>query len=460
MKIKIALIFLFCISFFAYGQIQQSAQTNTPNPISVSVTGDVQTPGIYTLNSFNRVSDAVDMADQINLNASPAKMNALPSVSAGLSQYKPSVLQDTTQTVIYGRRSITLIRDGQKQSLDLLSFFRLGDITQNPFLHDGDIIIVNPVRQRVTVEGDVNKPGDYEFKEGDTIGSILDLALGVKDDAALKHIVFYRYAEDFVNFEQTELDLSGYPDKPNPNLNKKLQAGDRILIPTDTEFRKAYKVTVTGKVKLPGTYYVKPDATLYDLMVLCGGPTQEADLSGAFLYNRTVSENLDPDFERLSKYTYSQMTWLEYTYLRTKCRQLKGKYSVSVSQCWNTKGEKDNPILRDGDALYVPEMLNGVWVAGQVKNPGLVTYRQDWKWKDYLQAAGGYANNRKLQGTRIIRTQSGNWIKPTNKIQIASGDVIFVPDKEEIYAWDHVKNAILLASQVLTIIVAIRTFGL
>jgi len=133
MKIKIALIFLFCISFFAYGQIRQSAQTNTPNPISISVTGDVQTPGIYTLNSFNRVSDAVDMADQINLNASPTKMNALSSITPGLSQYKPSVLQDTTQTVIYGRRSITLFRDGQKQSLDLLSFFRLGDITQNPF---------------------------------------------------------------------------------------------------------------------------------------------------------------------------------------------------------------------------------------------------------------------------------------------------------------------------------------
>ncbi|MFO7660895.1 MAG: hypothetical protein R6V77_08275, partial [Candidatus Cloacimonadaceae bacterium] len=146
------------------------------------------------------------------------------------------------------------------------------------------------------------------------------------------------------------------------------------------------------------------------------------------------------------------------SYLRTKTRQLKGKYSIDIEKCWNSQGKEANLVLREGDELYVPEVLNGVWVAGQVRNPGLVTWQQDMKWKDYLQLAGGYANNRKSQGTRIIRTRSGNWIKPTNKVQINPGDVIFVPDKEERYTWDYVKEAILIASQLLTVLIAIRTF--
>jgi protein involved in polysaccharide export with SLBB domain len=209
---------------------------------------------------------------------------------------------------------------------------------------------------------------------------------------------------------------------------------------------------------MPGLYYVNDNTTLYDLMVMCGGPTKEADLNNSFVYNRLVSENYDPDFDRLSRYSYNQMTWLEYSYLRTKTRQLKGKYSINLKKCWDSQGKDANLVLRDGDELFVPELINGVWVAGQVRYPGLVTWDKNLKWKDYLESAGGYANNRKSQGTRIIRVHSGNWIKPTDKVQINPGDIIFVPDKEERYLWDDIKDVVLFTSQILTILIALRTF--
>jgi polysaccharide export outer membrane protein len=427
-------------------------------PVSISVTGDVQKPGIYTLSNLNRISEALAMADVMSIpNPLIQQQNLLPA-DVGIPKLKHPTPSDTSKVTVFGQRNITLNRFGQKQTLDLLKFFRLGDISQNPFLKDGDVIIVNPARSMVTLTGAVRKAGDYEFKDGDTVKDILDLAMGTTEDADLKHVLLYRYKADFLEFDKSVLDLKGYPDITNNLLLEKLQSGDRILIPSNSEYRKAYKVQVIGKVKMPGTYFVNDNTSLLELLVMCGGPTKEADLYSSYAYNKLVSESYDPDFERLRNYSMIQMSWLEYTYLRTKTRQLRGRYSIDLQKCWNSQGKDANLILKDGDEVVIPEQINGIWVAGQVKHPGLITWKDNMTWKEYLQAAGGYANNRKIPGIRIIRYGSGNWVKPSNKLQLYPGDAIFVPDKEESYLWDDIKDAILITSQLLTILIALRTF--
>ncbi len=458
MKIKAVVLWMLLAVMMSLPLSALETDTQTVIPVSVSVTGNVAKPGFYTMTTLSHVSDAIRVADA-KAAANPMLQSMLPAAEANL--LTPLNIQSTADSEAvsyYGLRNVTLTRNGKKQTLDLLAFFRLGNLEHNPFLKDGDVIFVNAGQKVITLQGSVVKPGDYEFKPGDTVHKLLELALGVTDDAALNRVLLYRYKENFSDFDRSELDLRGYPDNAGSALDKALQPGDRLVVPANSEYRKAYRVSVNGKVKYPGLYYINDNTSLYDLMLLCGGPTQEADLHSSFVYNRNISDNSDPDFARLSRFAYSQMTWLEYSYLRTKTRQLKGKYSVSVEECWNTQGKEANPMLRDGDELYIPETLNGVWVAGQVRNPGLITWKSGMKWKDYVAASGGFANNRKQQGIRIIRVNSGNWIKPSDKISINPGDIIFIPDKEERYTWDYVKEAMLLVSQFLTILVAIRTF--
>lgn len=457
MKIKLVVIFLLMLSALFAVTPAVEVKSEYLIPVSVSITGDVKEPGIYTLTTMNRVSEALALASIQAYALSSAQQVPAEKLSLGKTTFKLPSSVDSVQATVYGQRSIILNRQGQRQVLDMLKFFRLGDISQNPFLKDGDIIIVTPVNTVISIQGSVRRPGDYEFREGDTLKDLLDLTLGMTEDADLRHVLLYRYNDDFTEFEKSELNISGYPNTITPALQTVMKHGDRLLIPANTEFRKAYKVHVSGKARLQGMYYVDDKTTLYDLLVMCGGPTNEADLGNSFVYNRLVSENYDPDFERLSKYSYNQMTWLEYSYLRTKTRQLKGKYSIDLEKCWLTQGKEVNLVLKDGDEVIIPEKVNGVWVAGQVRFPGLVTWHKDMKWKDYLNAAGGYANNRKLQGTRIIRVHSGNWIKPTDNIKLNPGDIIFIPDKEERYFWADFKDVILVASQLITIILAYTT---
>lgn len=458
MRIKHAVLLL-ALLVLSLGILNaQELPVSNLTPISVSVTGDIARPGIYTLTTLNRLSDAIKMADNNLVSTSSLLLQYQAVKPVGANAAGLAVLPDSLQASTFNKRNVVLTRGSKKQNYDLLKFFRLGDMEQNPYLRDGDVVFVSPARQTVTLQGSVTRAGDYEYRSGESIKQLLELALGVMENAALSHAVLYNYKPGFTEFEKQTLDLSAYPDGSSTDLDKLLQPGDRLVIPADAEYRKAYKVTVNGKVRLPGMYYVDDKTTLYDLLVMCGGPTSEADLRTAFVYSKTVSGLNDPDFQRLAKYSYSQMTWLEYSYLRTTTRQLKGKYSVRVDKCWDSQGKETNLILRDGDELYVPEQLNGVWVAGQVRNPGLITWQKDLKWKDYIASAGGYANNRKTQGIRIIRVNSGNWVKPSDKISINAGDIIFIPDKEERYTWDYVKEGLLLASQLLTIIIAIRTF--
>jgi hypothetical protein len=64
--------------------------------------------------------------------------------AVSVPKFRIPASSDTTRLMIYRYRSVILIREGKRQVLDLLRFQRLGDISQNPYLRDGDVIQVAP----------------------------------------------------------------------------------------------------------------------------------------------------------------------------------------------------------------------------------------------------------------------------------------------------------------------------
>jgi len=76
-------------------------------------------------------------------------------------------------------------------------------------------------------------------------------------------------------------------------------------------------------------------------------------------------------------------------------------------------------------------------------------------WKYYIEAAGGYTNNRRYNGVRIIRAASGNWVKPSKNLPINPGDMVFVAEQTDRDIWTDIKDVVSLASQVVTIFIGI-----
>ncbi|MBW6513834.1 MAG: SLBB domain-containing protein [Candidatus Syntrophosphaera sp.] len=441
MKTKLLILALLCLWCFAAAQI--TLPKDLQAVISVNVTGFVANPGTYQVAPVNRLSDVLTLAN--------TAIKTIGASEVALMQQMKEAAQDSLYANFQALRSVEILRGGETITCDLQKFLRGGDLTQNPLLRDGDVIRVKAVRASVSIQGEVYYPGEYEFVEGDQLSDLLDLAQGFTPAADLKAVSIYRYQENMTDHDLLRIDLrTGSTD------NIELQASDRVTVPRDSEFRRAWKITVGGNVKASGEYLIDGTTTLYDILLLCGGPTANGDLRRAIYASSVYSKDPDPEFERLKEFSLSQISALEYHYLSNKMRQFPGKYSVDVSQAWDSQGALGNPVLRDGDYLFVPEKLDMVMVSGQVANPGLVPWIEGKTWKHYIDEAGGFTNNKRWRGTRIIRMASGNWVRPSDKIPVHPGDNIFVAERTEREFWTDVKDVLLAATQVMTIFLGVR----
>lgn len=119
--------------------------------IGVLVTGEVRSPGRFTVTSFSSLMDALVMADGVN------KTGSL--------------------------RSLKIVRDGQTVPVDLYDVL-LGRKSVNDLrLRDGDQIIVPAIGETIAVKGDVVRPGIYEMRPGGgkpSIEAVLELAGGAQ----------------------------------------------------------------------------------------------------------------------------------------------------------------------------------------------------------------------------------------------------------------------------------------
>jgi len=446
MKIKLLLLLMLLLTLSLAAQL---TQTQTFIPISVSVTGFVPRPGVYQLSTFSHLSDAVK-----------ASRGELPQITNPLSvspMQQRSAVEDSLYSNFQGLRQLRLTRQGKSQNYDLLKFLRLGDLEQNPLLRDGDLIWVPSLEQSVSVMGSVFLPGEYQYVPGDKLGDLIKLCQGFTPEADLKRILIYRYQANGIDFDVISQDISAVSSLDAMTFS--LMPRDRILVGQDSEARRGWKVKVEGAVKTPGEFLIGEKSSLWDVLQLCGGPSARGDLANAVLINGPYSAKLFPDLERLKTFTMSQMSPIEYSYMRTGLRQLKGKYRVNLEECWNSQGQSSNPILQNGDYIFVPEVFDMIAVSGQVRNPGLIPYVEGKGWKYYIDACGGYTNNRKANGIRIIRDNSGNWVKPSKTIAFRPGDMIFVAEITARDIWTDIKDVALLASQIVTIFLSIRAIS-
>ena len=459
MKSRLLLILLMSLSFL-------SALNPTPTeeiiPISVSLTGYVENPGVYQMTPVNRLSDLLLLNKIATLEKVEKtqilqeKSVVVPKPAELLSPPNPEKEKENIITLEnnQGLRSIQITRSGKIETYDLMRFYRLGDISQNPFLKDGDVVFVPAIKYFISISGGINLPGELEFVEGDKLGTIIDLSLGFTFDADISKVQLYRYKENRIDYDVLNYDL-----KANPAFwDLPLKADDRILIFSDSEIRTRQRIKIYGQVKNPGEYVIDANTTLYEILQQAGGCTKRGDIKSMVYYNENISAEPDPYLELLMQRSMSDMTPLEYSYLRNNLMQLKGKYSIDPVKMINSEGKEANPYLLDGDRIYIPEKIDMVWVSGQVKNPGMISWVEGKDWDYYIQAAGGYTNNRKTGKGRIIRGNSGNWVKPGKNVAIRAGDTIFVPAQTDRSMWTDVKDIVTLTSSVVTIILGIRTF--
>ncbi len=150
--------------------------------------------------------------------------------------------------------------------------FESEGIFVNPSLQ---IAILTVNRPRARVLGEVNRPGEFEFKEGDRILDAIAQAGSYKDNAWLERASLMRKGSE----QPIELDLKKLLDG-DLTQNYELQKGDTIYIPPENYANKVY---VLGYVLRPGIYSLKDKTTVLDAISLAGGPNERGALRGTVI---------------------------------------------------------------------------------------------------------------------------------------------------------------------------------
>ena len=182
--------------------------------------------------------------------------------------------------------------------------------------------------------------------------------------------------------------------------NKINLRGNQVEV--DLAFSRQQSISVTGEVKRPGTYQIPAANTIFNLLVLSGGPTNNGSL-------RII------DVIRGGKVVY---TFDTYQYLLDPI---------------------NNIFLEDGDFVVIKPVQSKVKINGGVNRPGIIELINGETLNDAVKYAGGFST--KSDPTRITLSRLDGIRRsliPINfnesKTELFDGDELFVfQQREEIF---------------------------
>tara|TARA_A100001388_G_scaffold273852_1_gene256406 strand:- start:2423 stop:4177 length:1755 start_codon:yes stop_codon:yes gene_type:complete len=376
--------------------------------IQIIVAGNVFNPGPYTLNGNSNLFHALSMS------GGPSEIGSF--------------------------RSIDLIRNGQViESMDLYETFIYGTSSFGSRLRSGDVVFVRPVSNLVRISGGVRRSGTYELKPTENLDVALQFANGITNKADLSQIKLFRLSGASV--AQIAIENIAELSEMNSNDN------DKIII-REFPFRE---VEITGAVENPGKYIVNQGDGILEIVEQAGGYTETAYPFGGVL------ENLNT--EKINEMAISEL----YTaFLNSISANYSGTQDGTLSGVIDIMKElKETPVsgrvsaefdldklransdldikLQDGDKITIPEMLDHVYIYGEVSSQGTVKFQQDKGYQHYIDLKGGFAQNADDKAVFILQP-NGETIRVNNarnlfmtqgknQIDIYPGSVIFVPRK-------------------------------
>jgi protein involved in polysaccharide export with SLBB domain len=365
----------------------------------VFVVGDIANPGVRTATSVQRVSEVLPQ-----------------EAFRGQSKAYRNVLV---------RRAT-----GDSLMVDLARFSLMGDIDANPVLREGDAVVVRAMRDSIAVYGPVSRPGFYEYRPGETLAEFITLVnagrtlpAGVGDTIRVSRFnpSGTRQIMAFSAADATGARGRGFQLRPF----------DAVYITAIANFGVQQVATITGQVRRPGTYPIRPDTTtVRELVALAGGFTPQASLAAATLRRLPVpggrvrtGEDLASDSTRTQRErqvaSIEEQSAVDETYVVLDFARLFATGEAAYTQ-----------TLQAGDSLSVPERRNDVAVLGAVGRPGLVNYVQGRNIQDYVNQAGGFNRRALWRETTVLRANTGARLLAREVTRIEPGDRIVVPFRE------------------------------
>lgn len=234
--------------------LQADVTLGSVRSIQVTLIGEVQTPGTYTLSSLASAFNALYLSGGPNENGS--------------------------------LRNIHVFRNHKLyRTIDIYDFLLKGDLVDNVSLHDQDVIHIPMIDKKVVIDGEVKRPAIYELKANETYADLLKFSGGYTENAYHEAITVYRNTSK----EKQLITL-----EPKNTTTFLTQNGDKFAVGAILE-RFENRVEVLGAVFRPGEFAITNGLkTIKQLIAAAEGVREDAFLGRAILIRK--NKTLDPEF--------------------------------------------------------------------------------------------------------------------------------------------------------------------
>ncbi|MEO7975795.1 SLBB domain-containing protein [Flavobacterium sp.] len=319
------------------GQSQVSVTLNRIRTIKVTVVGGKQ-PGNYSISSLATVYNALHLA------GGPGKNGSY--------------------------RNIELIRNNKVyKNIDIYRFLVKGDQSDNVGLKENDVIRIPSYSQRVTVEGEVKRPGVFEMKKGETFADLLNFASGFNEFAYTASVnVMQKTGKEFKVQDINESEFNTYQP----------QSGDVFKI-TKILNRFENRIKIEGAVFRPDYYSFTEGMRVSDLITRAEGLKEDA---------------------------YSKRARI----IRLKSDLTTEIVNVDLSAALSGDLNADIELKRE-DIVTVYSILDfreeyKVTIDGEVKNPGEYEYFENLTLNDLVVQVGGLTGSasKRVEIARMVKS--------------------------------------------------------
>jgi protein involved in polysaccharide export with SLBB domain len=361
----------------------------------------------------------------------------------------------TFGAAITNRNIVLKRKDGTQQRIDIPRFYATKDDKWNPFVRDGDEIVVPRIdgdKNTISIWGGVQVGGTYEFAEGDRFLDLIELGHGFTKRARKDSVLLYRYDSTGLKLNVKVVNVSAMIEGQTENIP--LQQFDKVVVIEEYNPRENYSVSINGEVYYPGTYPIEREATkLSSIINRAGGLTKYASLKSAELIRSStpISEQyLDRLMSMRGSFTPDDSS---YYILESELRIRHEVVNVNFEKLLIQHDSTQDVILRSGDGIFIPNVRKTIYVFGQVSSPGNIPFAEGKDYKYYVEKAGDFTDKARTGDVMIIKRANRQWLSPGDT-NIEEGDYIWVP-KEVERSFGYYMNIFSQTAAVITAAVSI-----
>lgn len=313
-----------------------------------------------------------------------------------------------------------ILRTGDDLGLENVSFTPtlVKSGAEKIFLKKEDEIIINSLfeikdKYTVGIEGEVNRPGTYEWRKDLRVRDLILLAGGVSEATGTGNLLQIEISRRVrnadvkgVDFKQSEIiKISTSQNMNDEQALISLDPFDMVVIRPQPGYQQQKSIVLSGPVMYPGRYFLeKSGERITDVLTRAGGFKASADSQSVFIRRFIPGEmEVETRKELIAKLSnISEDSIKKTSRLMQDLEKNYTSLSVNLVKAFEKPGGSDDIILESGDIILVSQSSSLVKVSGEVYFPTLIPYEANTNVKYYIRRTGDYTSMARKNQTFVI----------------------------------------------------------